>query len=185
MIFQECRIPGVFLIETEPILDERGFFARSFCQREFQARGLNPSVVQCNISYNKRRGTLRGIHYQSPPHSEAKLVRCARGAIYDVVIDLRPDSPTYCQWEAFELSARPGGPCQMLYIPEKLAHGFQTLEDDTEILYQMSQFYTPRSARGIRWDDPFFKLAWPIQQPILSAKDRSFPDFQPEAIAAQ
>lgn len=172
MKFIETKLKGACIIEPERLEDERGFFARSFCQNEFEAHGLNPRVVQCNISYNKREGTLRGMHYQVAPMAEAKLVRCTRGAIYDVIIDLRPESPTYCQWAPVELTADNRG---MLYIPEGFAHGFQTLEDDTEVLYQMSEFYTPDCVRGVRWDDPAFGIEWPLNTKIISEKDKNYP----------
>ena len=156
MIFTETRLAGAYLIEPERIEDERGFFARTWCRDEFERHGLNPRLVQCNVSYNARRGTLRGMHYQAKPHEEAKLVRCTRGAIYDVIVDLRPDSPTYRQWVAAELTAENR---RMLYIPEGFAHGFQTLADETEVFYQMSELFHPESARGVRmttrpWGSP-------------------------------
>ena len=172
MKFIETKLKGAYIIEPERLEDERGFFARTFCQNEFEAHGLNPGVVQCNISYNKREGTLRGMHYQVAPMAEAKLVRCTRGAIYDVIIDLRPESSTYCQWAPVELTA--DNRC-MLYVPEGFAHGFQTLEDDTEVLYQMSAFYTPDCVRGVRWDDPAFGIEWPLSSRIISKKDMSYP----------
>lgn len=172
MRFIETKLKGAYIIEPEPIEDERGFFARTFCAREFEAHGLNPRLVQCNISYNKRKGTLRGMHYQAAPHAEAKLVRCTRGAIYDVIIDLRPESPTYQEWVAVELTA---GSHRMLYVPERFAHGFQTLEDDSEIFYQMSEFYEPEYAQGVRWDDPVFMVEWPIPPGIISGRDSEFP----------
>jgi len=175
MIFTELALKGVYVIEPERREDERGFFARTFCVEEFSTHGLSPTVVQCNISFNRHRGTLRGLHFQSPPHSEAKLVRCTRGNIYDVIVDLHPDSRTFKQWVAIELTADNR---RMLYVPEGVAHGFQTLADDTEVLYQMSEFYHPESARGIRWDDPAFEIKWPLANPILSDKDRSFMDFE-------
>ncbi len=174
MRFQETRLPGVIIVSLERIEDERGFFARSFCQEEFAARGLSSVFVQCNISLNRRRGTLRGMHYQVFPHEEAKLVRCTMGAIYDVALDLRPNSATYCQWVSIELTAANH---DMLYIPEGIAHGFQTLMDDCEVFYQMSASYHPECARGVRWDDPSAKIEWPLATPIVSAKDRSFPDL--------
>src|SRR5919199_3217742 len=148
MIFTETKLKGAFLIEPEPRADERGFFARTWCQREFEAHGLRTRWVQCNISFNKKKGTLRGMHYQLAPYAEAKLVRCTRGAIYDVIIDLRYDSPTFKQWQALNLTADNR---QMLFIPEGFAHGFQTLDDDTEVFYQMSEFYAPDCAKGVRW----------------------------------
>lgn len=156
------------------------FFARTFCRKEFESHGLNPDLVQCNISYNKKKGTLRGVHYQAAPYEEAKLVSCIRGAIYDVIIDMRPDSPTYGQWIAVELTARRlpfTAHFRMLYVPKGFAHGFQTLEDDTLVFYQMSEFYHPESARGIRWDDPMFVIQWPIYDKIISDKDRSYDNW--------
>jgi dTDP-4-dehydrorhamnose 3,5-epimerase len=175
MIFQETKLKGAYIIEVEPIKDERGFFARTFCREEFQKHGLNPCVVQCNISYNRHKGTLRGMHYQSAPFSEAKLVTCLVGSIYDVIIDLRAESPTYGEWLAVELSAR--HPRHMVYVPENFAHGFQTLADDTEVFYQMSETYHPEAARGVRWNDPAFGIAWPAGNRIVSKKDQSFPNF--------
>jgi len=172
MEFMETRLKGAFIIEPERLEDERGFFARTFCLKEFEAHGLNPKMVQCNISYNKHKGTLRGMHYQAAPMAEAKLVRCTRGAIYDVIIDLRPDSPTYCQWLAEELNTENS---KMIYIPEGFAHGFQTMEDDTEVFYQMSEFYSPEHARGVRWDDPVFGIEWPLNTKIISEKDNNYP----------
>ena len=172
MVFTETKLPGAFIIEINPLEDERGFFARTWCQREFAARGLKTEVRQCNISFNKKKGTLRGMHYQAKPHEEAKLVMCIRGAIYDVIIDLRPDSPTGKQWLAVELTAQNR---RMLYIPEGFAHGFQTLEDHTEVFYYMFEFYYPESARGVRWDDPAFAIEWPNPNYIISAKDQDYP----------
>jgi len=164
------------LVELEKIEDERGFFARSFCARDFEAEGLDPCVAQCNVSYNRRRGTLRGMHFQRAPHAEAKLVRCTRGGIYDVIVDLRPDSPSFRRWLAVELTAENR---RALYVPRGFAHGFQTLEDGCEVLYQMSEFYVPDAAAGVRWNDPAFAITWPIDDPILSARDASYPDFAP------
>jgi dTDP-4-dehydrorhamnose 3,5-epimerase len=177
MIFTEARIKGVYTIDLAPHEDERGFFARSYCWREFEAHGLNPRVVQCSVSYSRRRGTLRGMHYQAPPDAEAKLVRCVRGAIYDVAVDLRADSPTYRQWTAIELRAEPGRPARMLYVPEEFAHGFLTLEDDTEVFYQISEFFTPHAAQGFRWNDPAFAIVWPEPVRVISDRDRTYPDF--------
>lgn len=176
MHFTELSMTGAFLIEPEPIADARGFFARSFCREEFSVRGLNPVVAQCNFSFNQREGTLRGLHFQKPPHAEAKLVRCTRGSLYDVIVDLRPRSATFLQWQAFELSASNR---LMLYVPEGLAHGFVTLEDNTEVFYQMSEEYRPEHAAGVRWNDPAFRIDWPLQNPILSEKDASYDDYQP------
>jgi dTDP-4-dehydrorhamnose 3,5-epimerase len=175
MIFHELDIPGAWLLEPEKQEDHRGFFARAWCQREFEARGLSATFVQCNISFNNKKGTLRGLHYQAPPHEEAKLVRCTQGALYDVIVDLRRDSPTRGQWLAVELSA---ANYRLLYIPAGLAHGFQTMMDNTEIFYQMSEFYQPDAARGLRWDDPELNIAWPLPQPIISPRDLSYEDFR-------
>jgi dTDP-4-dehydrorhamnose 3,5-epimerase len=174
--FIELDLPGAYMIELEPIEDSRGFFARSYCAREFAEHGLNPSLVQCNISYNNKRGTVRGMHFQRPPHAEAKVVRCTSGAIHDVIIDLRPDSPGYCKWAAVELSAANR---RMLYIPEGFAHGFQSLTDDTEVFYQMSEFYEPGNGRGVRWNDPAFSISWPIGDVIISERDQAYEDFTP------
>lgn len=167
----ETRIKGAFIIDIEPIKDERGFFARTWCAKEFMEHGLNPNLVQCNISYNIRRGTLRGMHYQIAPYEEAKLVSCTSGGIYDVILDLREDSLTFKQWQAFELSA---SNYRMLYIPEGVAHGFQTLQDETTVFYQMSEFYHPECARGVRWDDLAFAINWPIVEKIISEKDENY-----------
>jgi len=175
MIFKETTLQGAFIIELARIEDERGFFARAWCQKEFDAHGLNPLIVQCNISYNKKKGILRGMHYQAAPYEEAKVVSCIRGSIYDVIIDLRRDSATYCQWYAVELSS---DNYRMLYVPIGFAHGFQTLEDNTVVFYQMSEFYHPECAQGVKWDDPAFGVKWPIANPIIAAKDRSFKDME-------
>ncbi|MEM1169653.1 MAG: dTDP-4-dehydrorhamnose 3,5-epimerase [Cyanobacteria bacterium P01_H01_bin.35] len=172
MKFTETKLKGAYFIEPELIQDERGFFARSWCQKEFTEQGLNPNLVQCNISFNSQKGTLRGMHYQAQPHPEVKLVRCTIGAIYDVIVDIRPESPTFKQWVAVELTSENR---KMLYIPEGMAHGFQTLVDHTEVFYQMSEFYHPDCAKGLRWDDPEFNIEWLIKQDlIISEKDRSF-----------
>ncbi len=177
MRFTQTPLPGVWVVELDLLADERGWFARSFDAEEFQARGLNPAVVQCNTSFNARSGTLRGMHYQAEPHGESKLVRCVRGAIFDVAVDLRPDSPTYRRWHGVELSA--GNRCAF-YIPAGLAHGLQILADDCEVLYQMGRRYVPEAARGVRWDDPVFEIEWPAPHGarIISEKDRAYPDFQ-------
>lgn len=172
MIFSETPIPGAYLVEMEPLGDERGFFARSWCRDEFARHGLNPALAQCDVSYNKKRGTLRGMHYQAEPHPEAKLVRCTMGAIYDVLLDLRRNSPAFRRWAAYELSAANR---RMVYIPEGVAHGFQTLADDSEVFYQMSEIYHPECARGVRWDDPAHGIAWPLHVSAISDKDRSYP----------
>jgi dTDP-4-dehydrorhamnose 3,5-epimerase len=174
MKFTETRLKGAYIIEIEPLEDERGFFARSFCQKEFEEHGLNPRIAQCNISYNKKKGTLRGMHYQITPYQEAKLVCCTKGAIYDVIIDLRKDSPTLKQWIAVELTAENH---RMLYIPEGFAHGFQTLKDNTEVFYQVSAFYHPESDKGVRWNDPAFRIVWPDDIRVISDRDRKCPDF--------
>jgi dTDP-4-dehydrorhamnose 3,5-epimerase len=174
VIFTETALKGAFLIEPERLEDDRGFFARTWCQQEFAARQLNARLRQCNISFNTRKGTLRGMHYQIAPHAETKLVRCTMGALYDAIIDLRLDSPTFKQWIAVELTA---GNRRMLYIPEGFAHGFQTLKDDTEVFYQISEYYAPASARGIRWNDPAFGIEWPAAERTISERDRSHPDF--------
>jgi dTDP-4-dehydrorhamnose 3,5-epimerase len=174
MIFKETSLKGAFIIELEGLKDERGFFARSWCQKEFEAHGLNPHLVQCNVSFNKKRGTLRGMHFQVAPYEEAKLVRCTMGAIYDVIIDLRTDSPSFKKHIGFILNP---GNRTMLYIPEGFAHGFLTLEDDTEVFYQMSEFYDPGSARGVRWNDPAFGIQWPSEVKIISERDQTYPDF--------
>ena len=176
MKFIETEVKGVFLISPERLGDERGFFARTCCRKEFEQHGLKTDWVQCNIAYNKRKGTLRGMHYQVDPHAEAKLVRCTMGAIYDVIIDLRPDSKTYCQWIATDLSAENRN---MLYIPEGFAHGLQTLVDNTEVFYQMSEFYAPEHARAVRWNDPHFKIHWPESDRTMSEKDQKIEDFDP------
>jgi dTDP-4-dehydrorhamnose 3,5-epimerase len=201
MIFSETKLKGAYIIDIEKLVDERGFFARSWCQHEFEAHGLNPRLVQCNISFNLKKGTMRGMHYQADPYEEAKVVRCVRGSIYDVIIDIRPDSATYCHWTGVELSS----PCfhlppsisplpvdcspstahsspltanyNMLYVPEGFAHGFLTLEDDTEVFYQMSEFHAPNHARGFRWNDPAFRVEWPADVQVISDRDRSYPDF--------
>jgi dTDP-4-dehydrorhamnose 3,5-epimerase len=175
VIFTETKLPGAFLVEVERRVDERGFFARAWCEREFKEHGLETRHVQSNLAYNVRRGTLRGMHYQVAPHAETKLVRCFRGSIYDVVIDLRPESPTFKQWLGVVLTAENR---RMLLVPEGFAHGYQTLEDDVEIFYQVSEFFTPEAERGVRWDDPAFAIEWPdASERIISDKDRAWPDF--------
>jgi dTDP-4-dehydrorhamnose 3,5-epimerase len=171
MIFKETPLAGAFLIALDPHEDERGSFARSFCRREFEAHGLSPVVSQCNISRNRKKGTLRGMHFQAAPHEEAKLVRCTRGAIWDVIVDLRAGSPTRWRWHAAELNAENR---LAFYVPEGFAHGFQTLADDTEVLYQMSEFYHPELARGLRWDDPKLGIRWPLADAIVSERDRGY-----------
>jgi dTDP-4-dehydrorhamnose 3,5-epimerase len=173
--FRETSVKGIYVIELERVEDERGFFARSCCTSEFAARGLNPEINQCSISFNHRKGTLRGLHYQEAPFEEAKLIRCSRGAIFDVALDLRPDSPTYLAHFSIVLDS---SRYNMLYIPEGCAHGFQTLEDNSEAYYQISQAYAPEFARGVRWDDPAFDIAWPLPPSAMSLRDRSYPDFR-------
>jgi dTDP-4-dehydrorhamnose 3,5-epimerase len=174
LIFTETRLKCAYIIEVEKRVDDRGFFARSWCEKEFADHHLNPRVVQCNISFNARKGTLRGMHYQVAPSAEAKVVRCTQGAIYDVIIDLRPDSPTFKQTVAETLTARNH---KMLYVPEGFAHGFLSVEDNSEVFYQMSEFYAPQQARGVRWNDPAFGIEWPIREPIMADRDRNYPDF--------
>jgi dTDP-4-dehydrorhamnose 3,5-epimerase len=175
MIFRETQLEGAFEIDLERMEDERGFFARSYCKREFNEHGIDLEIAQSSISFNHRQGTLRGMHYQAAPHEEKKLVSCVRGAIYDVIIDLRPNSSTYTQWIVAELTALN---YRSVYVPEGCAHGFQTLDDDTIVSYHMSAFYTPRLARGVRWDDPAFSVTWPYEPPaVISEKDASYADF--------
>jgi len=176
VIFGSTPLPGAAVVDLERREDERGFFARSFCQREFEAQGLETTVAQCNVSFNRRRGTLRGMHWQAAPHGEAKLVRVTRGALWDVIVDLRPESATYCRWFGVELSAENH---RALYIPRGFAHGFQTLVDDVEVFYQMSTSYVPDAQRGVRWDDPAFGIEWPILPPFLSERDATYPDYRP------
>lgn len=171
MRFVETRIGGAFIIEPDRIEDQRGFFARIFCRREFDARGLNSNLVQCSVSFNRKRGTLRGMHFQAAPRAETKLVRCTRGAIYDVIVDLRRESPMFHRWCAVELTADNH---RTLYVPEGVAHGFQTLQDETEVFYQMSEFHSPEHGSGVRWNDPAFAIEWPIAYPIVSARDQHF-----------
>jgi len=175
MIFRGLEIAGAYLLEPERKEDHRGFFARTYCRRELEEHRLDPTIVQCNISVNHQRGTVRGMHWQAAPHEEIKLVRCTRGAIHDVILDLRPDSPTYTKHLGVVLD------CDnrlSLYIPAGIAHGFQTLQDDTEVFYQMSEFYVPEAARGVRWNDPAFSIAWPLEVSVIADKDLEFPDFE-------
>ena len=175
MIFTKTKLKGAFIIEIEKSEDDRGFFARAFCEKEFEAHGLTFNPVQANIAFSKTKGILRGMHYQIAPYEEAKLIRCIKGAIYDVIIDLRPDSPTYRQWIGVELRA---DNYKMFYMPEGFAHGYQALMDNTEVFYQVSQFYSPESERGMRWDDPAFGIKWPeIDNCIVSTKDKSLPNY--------
>ena len=178
MRFTETKLPGAYIVELEPIRDNRGFFSRVICRREFDELGLTTDFVQANLTFSRRRGTLRGMHYQIAPHKEIKLVRCTRGAIYDVIVDMRPDSPAYLQWLALELTADNR---RMIYIPGEFAHGYLTLRDNTEVFYEVAQYYAPEYERGFRWDDPAINIEWPKIEPlILSDKDRAWPDFTPE-----
>ncbi|MDA8389056.1 MAG: dTDP-4-dehydrorhamnose 3,5-epimerase [Nitrospiraceae bacterium] len=173
----KTKLDDVFIIEPDTLADERGFCARSWCRREFELLGINKKHVQSNISFNKKRGTLKGLHYQEDPYSEAKLIRCTMGAVYDVIIDLRPDSPTYLQWMSAELTQKSN---RLVYMPEGFAHGFMTLRDNTEVFYQTTQFYMPEFSRGIRWNDPLFDMRWPLPVSAISEKDGQYPDFIPE-----
>ena len=175
MIFTETILKGSYIIELEKIIDERGFFARSFCKNEFLAHDLKTDIVQCNISFNSKKGTLRGMHMQLPPKAEAKLIRCTKGKIYDVIIDLRSESETYCKWLAIELTEREN---KAIYVPEGFAHGFQTLEENSEVFYHMFEFYDPGSSTGVRWDDQAFGIEWPLPNPLISEKDASYPLYK-------
>jgi dTDP-4-dehydrorhamnose 3,5-epimerase len=175
MVITETKLKGAFVIELEPFTDVRGFFARAWSDREFETAGLNARWVESNISFNKNAGTLRGMHYQLPPYDQLKLVRCTRGRMYDVIIDLRTGSPTFKQWFAVELSAENH---LMLYVPGEFAHGYLTLEDNTEVFYQTSAYYAPEDSRGVRWNDPAFNISWPIDNPVLIERDRDYQDFE-------
>jgi dTDP-4-dehydrorhamnose 3,5-epimerase len=175
MIFTETKLKGAYIVQLERIRDERGFFARAWCKREFDQHGLISRLVQCNVSYNKKQGTLRGMHYQVAPHEETKLVRCTMGSIYDVIIDLRPGSPTHKEWIGVELNAENR---RMLFVPKGFAHGYQTLVNHTEVFYQVSEFYTPETERGVRWNDPVFGVEWPVVDNLeISEKDKSWSDY--------
>jgi dTDP-4-dehydrorhamnose 3,5-epimerase len=174
MHFTSTKLKGAYVIEPERLEDDRGFFARTWCQKEFADYGLDPILVQCNVSFNKRKGTLRGMHFQLPPSAEAKLVRCTKGAIYDVIVDLQQKSETFLQWISVELTADNR---KALYVPKGFAHGFQTLEDDSEVFYQMSEFYAPECATGFRWNDPQFKIVWPEEISIISKRDEEYEDY--------
>lgn len=176
MIFSETNLGGAYVIEPQFIQDERGFFARVWCKREMGELGLNTNLAQSNISFNKYRGTLRGMHRQIEPAAEVKLVRCTKGAIYDVIVDLRPDSPTHMQWFGVELTEQNH---KMLYVPAGFAHGYQTLEDNSEVFYQVSEFYAPQYERGARYNDPAFGIVWPLEVASVSDKDGSWPDYLP------
>jgi dTDP-4-dehydrorhamnose 3,5-epimerase len=176
IIFKEMELKGAFVLEPDIYEDERGFFARSFSEREFEAHGVNPRVVECNISFNRRQHTVRGMHFQRAPHAQAKLVRCTAGAIYDVIIDLRGDSETFGRWVGLDLTAENR---LMLYVPEGFAHGFQTLADNTEVFYQVSDHYAPASCAGVRWNDPAFGIQWrEAEHVIINERDRTYEDFQ-------
>jgi dTDP-4-dehydrorhamnose 3,5-epimerase len=175
MEFSETSLKGAYLVRLKLIQDERGYFARGWCREEFLQHGLNPQMVQLNVGFSLRRGTVRGMHYQLAPHGEAKYVRCTRGAIYDVIIDLREGSPTLRQWFGIELTPDSG---LMLYAPEGFAHGYQSLQNDTEMYYMTSSPYAPAAARGVRYDDPAFGVRWPLPVSVISKADRDWPDFQ-------
>jgi dTDP-4-dehydrorhamnose 3,5-epimerase len=179
MRFTELALHGAFLVAPERQQDERGYFARTWCREEFASQGLVAELVQCSTSFNARRGTLRGLHFQRAPHAEIKLVRCTRGAMFDVLLDLRPDAATFCRWQAVELTEDNG---LAVYIPAGFAHGFQTLTDGTEVFYQMAERHHPDFAGGVRWDDPSFAIDWPIGQPILSGRDAAYADFDPSLL---
>jgi dTDP-4-dehydrorhamnose 3,5-epimerase len=178
LIFTETTLQGVFIIDIEKIVDDRGFFARAWDKDVFKENGLNNNLVQCNISFNKKKGTLRGMHYQDAPYQEAKLIRCTKGSVYEVMIDLRENSKTYLQWKSVELDSEKH---KMLYVPEGFALGFQTLKDNTELFYQMSQFYMSEFSRGIRWDDKSFRISWPLEISVISEKDKSYDSFIPKS----
>ena len=178
MRFTETRVQGAYLVEPEPRGDDRGFFARIWCRDEFAAQGLSAVFVQCNDAFTAKRGTLRGLHYQSAPHEEVKLIRCVRGAVFDVLVDLRPASPTYAQWVGVTLSAENR---TMVYVPEGCAHGYLALEDGSEVIYPVTKAYQPAAERGVRWNDPRFGIEWPEIGPLLiSPKDEGWPDYRPE-----
>ena len=176
MNFVPTRLAGAYIVDLHPQNDSRGFFARTWCQKEFSEHGLNAGLVQCSISFNLKKGTFRGMHYQAAPYEEAKLVRCTMGSIWDVIVDLRADSPTFKEYLSVTLSADNR---KMLYVPEKFAHGFITLEDNTEVFYQMSEFYSPERARGFRWNDPTFRIRLPLDVTVISDRDQDYPDFSP------
>ena len=176
MKFVKTKLEGAFLIEPELVKDERGFFARLWCQKEFAQHGLNPDLTQISIAFNQKKGTIRGMHFQKSPYEESKLVRCTSGATYDVIIDLRPASKTYKQWVSVEITSKG---YKMIYVPEGFAHGYQTLEDNTEVIYHMSQSFAPQYYSGVRWNDPAFNIKWPdTENKIISEKDKNYPDFQ-------
>lgn len=176
MDFVPTPIAGAYVVRPERQADERGFFARTWCRREFRSHGLDAALVQCSVSFNTHEGTLRGLHYQSEPHPEVKLVRCARGRIFDAIVDLRPASESYLASFSVELTADNG---LMLYVPEGCAHGFLTLESDTEVFYQMSEYYAPDSSGGVRWNDPVFGIDWPKAVRVIAPRDAGYPDYDP------
>ncbi|MGI9626707.1 MAG: dTDP-4-dehydrorhamnose 3,5-epimerase [Longimicrobiales bacterium] len=176
MNFAETKLPGAFIVDLEPRGDERGFFSRTWCEREFADAGLSATISQANVSLSRDKGTVRGMHLQLPPAAEVKLVRCIRGAIYDVIVDLRPSSPTFCEWVGVELTSENR---RALYVPEGFAHGFQTLTNDAEVFYQVSEFYTPEYETGFRYNDPRFGIEWPQEVTVVTEKDSSWPDFEP------
>jgi dTDP-4-dehydrorhamnose 3,5-epimerase len=182
MKFIATPLPGAFVIELEHHSDNRGFFARAFCQKEFEAHGLVPNVAQCNFALSAKAGTIRGLHYQAPPATEAKLFRCITGAMYDVIVDMRPESPTYLQHFGIELSAANR---RTVYVPDMFAHGYQALKDGTEVLYQVSEFYTPGVEQGLRYDDPSLKIEWPIPATVVSEKDQTWPLLAPVSVGAK
>lgn len=175
MRFIETKLKGAYVIELEQKTDERGYFTREFCQKEFETHGLNTNIAQCNISYSKRNGTLRGLHFQYHPYEEVKVLLCLSGSLYDVIVDLRPQSPTFKQWNGVVLKSETR---QLLYIPKGFAHGFLTLEDNTEAFYHVSEFYNPEHEGGVRWNDPAFNIIWPIQPTVISQRDKTFADFK-------
>lgn len=175
MMFSETVLKGAYVIEIKPIADHRGFFARQWCKREFEEHGLSPNLLQVNLQFSHKKGTLRGMHFQVAPWQEAKLVRCTQGAILDVMIDLRPDSPTHRKWVAVELTVDNR---KVMYVPEGFAHGYQTLTDEAEVMYQTSQFYAPNSATGVRYNDPAFGIQWPLPVSVVSSQDEQWPDYQ-------
>jgi dTDP-4-dehydrorhamnose 3,5-epimerase len=181
MLFEETRLPGAFIVELQPHADERGFFARSFCEREFTEHGLPARFPQCNLSRNSRSGTMRGMHFQAASHPEAKLVRAVTGSIYDVIVDLRTTSATFLQWTGVELSSATG---RALFVPGGFAHGFLTLTDDTDVFYHMSDFFKPDCARGFRWNDPLFDIRWPAMPTVIASRDASYSDFDPATFGA-
>jgi dTDP-4-dehydrorhamnose 3,5-epimerase len=174
MKFTETKLKGAYVIELDKLADDRGYFARAWCKEEFLKNGLDAELVQCNVSYNPKTGTLRGMHYQDPPYAETKLVRCTRGAVYDVIIDLRPSSPTFLQWTAAELTPENG---KMMYVPKGFGHGFQSLEPDSMVFYQVSEFYARDYCRGVRWNDPVLNISWPLDVSVISPQDKGWKEL--------